>query len=374
MNTNMRVPRYNYAAQFDADIEAICARVRSILLRGDYDQSPENAAFEEAFALFNGTRYARTVGCGTDALVLTLRALRIGAGDEVIVQANTFYATAAAIALAGATPVLADADDETYLIDMQSVRAALSPRTRAVIPVHLYGKPTPMQELSELSARHGFFIIEDAAQAHGAKIHGRNVGTFGIAGCFSFHASKNLSAAGDGGCVITDSLDLAQAIRAHRTHGQLVQHEHLVLGTNSKLDAIQATILHSKLSKLPQWNRLRREKARRYHDLLRDLPLGFQREDSLEEHVYHLFTIRTRERDSLLAHLRDQGIDAVVRYPCPIHLQPAFAAYDWRRGQFPVAEQLAEQLLCLPIRPDISDAEQEYVAAHVRSYFGVHAS
>ena len=365
----MRVERYNYAAQFSADdLDTLTSTFREILSRGEYVPSREGRAFEEHFARLIGVKHARAVGCGTDALILTMRALGIGPGDEVITQANTFYATVAAIAWVGATPVLVDADDETFLIDQQKLRAAFGPRTRAVIVVHLYGKPTPMQELLREADARRIAVIEDAAQAHGAMIDGRAVGSFGVAGCFSFHASKNLAAAGDGGCVVTDSQELADLIEAYRTHGQRIQHEHIVMGVNSKLDAIQSAILCAKLPRLLGWNAQRRAIAATYRDALQDLDMIFQREDPDELHAYHLFVVRTRERDELLRHLQARGVDAVVRYPYPIHEQPPFAHFNWKRGDYPVAEALARELLCLPLRPDMSRAEQQYVVDAVRSF------
>lgn len=365
----MIVDRYKYAEQFD-DIDLLCNRIRTILLRGEYDRSPEGVEFERRFARFVNTAYAKAVGCGTDALILTLRALDIGRGDEVITQANTFYATAAAIAVAGATPVLIDADPRSFLMDASQLESAITPRTRAIIVVHLYGKPTPMERILEIAARHDLLVIEDAAQAHGASIDGRNVGTFGIAGCFSFHPSKNLAAAGDAGCVVTNSDALATLIEAHRTHGQLVQHEHIVLGVNSKIDALQAVVLLTKLDHVHEWNRARGNIAERYRAALRHLDLAFQSTDEHEVHAYHLFQIRSPQRDALLAHLRERGIDAVVRYPYPIHLQPPFARYGWSAGQFPVAEALANELLCLPIRPGMTDFEISYVCEAIHGFFG----
>ncbi len=364
------VKRYNYAAQFDGTIDDLLAKFRNILLRGDYVPSPESRAFEDAFAKFVGVAHARTVGCGTDALIASLRALGIGDGDEVITQANTFYATVAAIVTTGATPVLVDADEETFLLDGDAVAAAITPRTRAIVPVHLYGKPTPMEPLLALAQRHGIAIVEDAAQAHGAQIAGRAVGSFGAAGCFSFHPSKNLAAASNGGCVVTNDEDVARFVDAYRTHGQLVQHEHIVLGLNTKLDAFQSLILSAKLPKLREWNARRREVARRYRASLGDLPVSFQREDPGETHVYHLFQMRTPERDELLHRLNADGVEATVRYPYPIHLQPPFARFGWREGTFPVAEALGRELLALPIRPDMTDAEVDYVVERVRTFHG----
>ena len=365
----MSIRRYDYAAQFGGDLDGVVERIRSILTRGEYDRSEEARAFERAFAAYNEIDCARAVGCGTDALIFSLRALGIGPGDEVITQANTFYATVAAIAVAGATPVLVDVDESSFLMRPEEVEAAITPRTRAAIPVHLYGKPAPMPALMRIAKRHEIAVIEDAAQAHGARTDGRRVGTFGDAGCFSFHPSKNLAAAGDAGCVITRSEELARSIEAHRTHGQLVTHEHVCLGVNSKMDAIQATVLLSKLPKLDAWNRRRRELAREYRKRLDGLDLGFQREDPAEEHVYHLFQVRARERDELLDYLQRKEIDAVVRYPNPIHLQPVFERFGWRRGQFPVSEMLGRELLCLPLRPDMSESEQDEVAGAVREFY-----
>jgi dTDP-4-amino-4,6-dideoxygalactose transaminase len=364
----MRVERYNYAAQFDeGDVEELTARFREILTRGNYVPSAEGTAFEDAFARFIGTTYARGVGCGTDALILAMRSMGIGPGDEVVTQANTFFATVAAIALVGARPVLVDADDETFLVHEEMLLEALTPKTRAIIVVHLYGKPTPMLSIVREARRRGIAVIEDAAQAHGAQIHGRSVGSFGDAGCFSFHASKNLAAAGDGGCVVTSSKEIADLVEAYRTHGQLVQHEHIVMGMNSKLDAIQSSILSMKLPRLLGWNARRRDIAARYRAELAG-HFTFQREDANELHAYHQFVVRTEARDSLVEHLQRRGVDAVVRYPYPIHEQPPFADFGWRHGQFPVAEKLAKELLCLPLRPDMSVSEQEYVVESVRAY------
>ena len=365
----MKVPRYDYAAQFAGTLDGLVDDIRALLTRGDYILNDDVKAFEEMFAAFVGTAWARGVGCGTDALHLALRALGIGEGDEVITQANTFHATVAAIALAGATPVLVDANPESFLIDQDQIEAAITGKTRAIVPVHLYGKPTPMERLLEIARTHGLYVIEDAAQAHGATIDGKQVGSFGTAGCFSFHPSKNLAAAGDGGCVVTGSAQLAGLLEAYRMLGQRAQNEHIVLGMNSKLDAMQALVLRVKLGKLLEWNASRREVAAYYRSALRELPVQFQREDEGELHAYHLFQMRTSRRDDLLAYLREAGIDAVVRYPHPIHRQSPFARYGWREGDFPVAEMLAGELLCLPIRPAMPFAELEYVAQQVRKFY-----
>jgi dTDP-4-amino-4,6-dideoxygalactose transaminase len=340
-----------------------------MLVGGRYELTAEVKQFEAQLAAFLGARFVRGVNTGTDALVVALRALGIGRGDEVITQANTFHATVGAIELVGAEPVLVDVDPETFLIDGRQLAEAIGPRTRALMPVHLYGKPTPMAGIVALAEARGLFVIEDAAQAIGARIEGQSVATFGHFGCFSFHPSKNLSAAGDGGAVVARSADLDEALRRQRELGQVGQNNHVVVGFNTKLDALQARILSWKLPWLEEWNEHRRKAAAWYRERLAGLPLGFQARTEGETHVYHLFQIRTRERDALLAHLRSRDIDAVVRYPTPIHLQPAFARRGWKAGQFPVAEALARELLCLPIRPDIGIDEIDYVTDCVREFF-----
>lgn len=340
-----------------------------MLLSGHYVLCSEVADFETAFATFHGTRFVFGINTGTDALAVAMMALGIRPGDKVLTQANTFHATVAAIRIVGAEPVLVDANEDTFLIDQCQLEAAITPLTRALIPVHLYGKPTPMTNLLTLAGKNGFFIVEDAAQAHGARLGGRMVGTFGDVGCYSFHPSKNLAAAGDAGAIVTNLPNVAAQIDQCRALGQHGQNNHVRLGFNSKLDAIQARVLSAKLPHLDHWNQRRREVAQMYRERLAGLPLRFQASDPNEEHVYHLFQIRTNRRNSLLEYLRKSGVDAVIRYPVPIHLQPAFSDCGWRKGQFPVAERLAEELVCLPIRPDLSEAEIDYVAGCVRSFF-----
>jgi dTDP-4-amino-4,6-dideoxygalactose transaminase len=364
----MKVSRYDYPSQFER-LDEFIAELSAMVLEGKYVLSSEVAAFEKAFAEYLGCSFSVGVNTGTDALLCSLKVLGVGTGDEVITQANTFNATVAAIRLAGAKPVLVDAEDSTFLIAAKQVPAALSTKTRALLPVHLYGKPTPMRALMEYCDKHGVPLVEDAAQAHGARIDGRRMGTFGILGCFSFHPSKNLAAAGDGGAIATNRADLAAELKKLRALGQAGQNDHVQVGFNTKLDSIQAKVLLWKLSALDEWNASRRRVARWYLDRLSGLPLTFQQWSKGEEHVFHLFVVRTEKRDQLLEHLQSKGVDAVVRYPVPIHLQPAFADCGWQRGQFPVAEALARELLCLPIRPNLTVSEVDYVCDCVRSFF-----
>lgn len=365
----MNVARYDYRAQFGETSESLFADIREMLLSGQYILTDHVSEFERSFADYLGVPHVKAVNSGTDALLIALRALDIGLGDEVITQANTFYATVAAIRHTGATPVLVDADEESFLIDESQVSSAITPRTRAIVPVHLYGKPTPMRGLLDLARRKGLFIIEDAAQAHGARLDGRRAGSFGDIGCFSFHPSKNLAAAGDGGAIAIGCGRRAERVRRLRELGQCGQNNHVALGFNSKLDAIQARVLLWKLPQLDTWNERRRRIAAIYRERLSKLPIGFQSVTPGEEHVYHLFQIRTKLRDALLDHMQRAGIDAVVRYPFPIHLQEAFNDCKWMAGQFPAAERLAKELLCLPIRPDMSLEEIDYVCHKLAAFF-----
>lgn len=362
------VPRYDYQEQF-GNTSSLLEDILALLVSGEYVLGPLVTQFENAFANYCGCAKAKGVNSGTDAILIALKALGIGPGDAVIFPANTFNATAAAIELAGATPVPVDAEQATFLLDQRALPDAINANTRVIIPVHLFGKPVQMEGLLELASRKGIMILEDAAQAHGASVGGKRVGSFGIAGCFSFHPSKNLAAAGDGGAIVTDDLGLSQRIDLYRALGQVTQNEHVVVGLNSKLDSLQALILSAKLSQLDGWNNSRKEIAGWYISQLAGLPISFQAQSPNEVHVYHLFQLRTVERDRLLQFLKKRGIDAVIRYPVPIHLQPAFRRRGWRPGQFPVAESLAKELLCLPLRPHMPEGEVAFVIDAVRDFY-----
>jgi dTDP-4-amino-4,6-dideoxygalactose transaminase len=364
----MKVPRYDYRSQFE-QFDDFMAELSTMIVDGHYVLSGEVAEFERAFAEYLGCSFVVGVNTGTDALLCALKSLALQPECEVITQANTFNATVSAICLAGLRPVLVDADEDSFLMNTDQAFAVAGPRTQVLLPVHLYGKPTPMRELLGECEKRGVELVEDAAQAHGARIDGRRVGTFGVLGCFSFHPSKNLAAAGDGGAVTTNRADLQGRLTALRALGQVGQNNHFHIGYNTKLASIQAKVLSRKLPALDRWNVQRRSIARSYRERLSDLPLKFQTLDEGEEHVFHLFAIRTEQRDQLLGYLQSKGVDAVVRYPVPIHLQPAFSHCGWREGQFPVAEALARELLCLPIRPNLTITEVEYVSDCVRSFF-----
>jgi dTDP-4-amino-4,6-dideoxygalactose transaminase len=348
------------AAEIAAGWERTLARTAFIL--GD-----EVGEFEQAFAAFCGVDHCVGVASGTDALELALRALDIGPGDEVILPANTFVATALAVSRAGAIPVVVDVDPASLLIEPEAVGAALSPRTRAVMPVHLFGQVAPMEELQPLAVAAGVEVVEDAAQAHGATRHGVGAGAFGVAAGTSFYPGKNLGAYGDAGAVLTSSADVAARLRALRNYGSDRKYHHPEAGFNSRLDTLQAVVLSAKLARLAEGNAARRAAAARYDDLLDDLE-EVTRPVTLpgNEHVFHLYVVWVPRRDEVLAHLGRAGIGAGVHYPVPIHLQGALAPLGYRPGAFPVTEAAAAEILSLPLFPQITAAQQERVVDELR--------
>lgn len=361
----MKVTRYNYAQQFPA-AEDLVGKIRNALVEGRYVLGEHVRAFEERLAAFVGTRHAVGVNSGTDALVLALTATGIGPGDEVITVGNTFHASVLAIVRVGATPVLVDCTWPDLLMDADQVEQAVGPRTRAILAVHLFGRALDMDRLTAIARRHDLAIIEDCAQAIGARWNGVPVGGFGEAGCFSFHPSKNLAAAGDAGAVVTDREQVRDRLRVLRNLGQSGQNHHIARGCNSKLDEIQALVLDHKLDHLDEWNRQRRRAAERYAAALTDLPVFMPPPVRDDRHVYHLLQVGVPHRDGTLAALREAGVDAVVRYPVPPHRQEAFAGLDLARAPLPNTDRQARQTLCLPIRPDLTESEIAYVADALR--------
>jgi dTDP-4-amino-4,6-dideoxygalactose transaminase len=314
------------------------------------------------------------VDSGLSALELSLRAFGIGPGDEVIVPANTFIATAAAVTFAGAEPVLVDVDPETYNIDVARIEAAITPRTRAIIPVHLYGLPADMDPIMDLAERHGLVVIEDACQAHGARYKGRPVGSLGHAAAFSFYPTKNLGGAGDGGMVTTDDAEIAEIVRAMRNVGQRRKYYHELPPLNRRLDTLQAAILRVKLRRLDSWITARRNCAALYDELLAPGPeypatgngLIAPRVDPDSMHVYHLYVVRVPDRDALKAFLDERGVGTGIHYPVPIYRQPFYAQNGFRAADFPVTEQLVGEILSLPMFPEMTAEQAVYVATQVR--------
>jgi dTDP-4-amino-4,6-dideoxygalactose transaminase len=319
----------------------------------------EVSAFEREYATYIGTLHCVGVANGTDAVELGLRAVGVRPGDEVIMPVNTFIATAEAATRIGAVPVFVDVDDEFLLIDPAAVEAAITPRTRALVPVHLYGQTAPMEELTEIAVRHDLVIVEDAAQSQGASSAMGRAGSLGRVAATSFYPGKNLGAAGDAGAVLTDDPEIAEFVRNVAAHGSSVKYVHDRAGVNSRLDAVQAAVLRAKLRRLDGWNAARRAAAARYTQLLNDLPgVRVPRVRPGNEDVWHLYVVRVAERDRVLAELGAAGIGAAIHYPTPLHLTNAYAGLGYRAGQFPVAEAAAERILSLPMFPHL-DVEQQ---------------
>jgi dTDP-3-amino-3,4,6-trideoxy-alpha-D-glucose transaminase len=325
--------------------------------------------FEADFADWCGTRHAIGVSSGTAALELALRGLGIGPGDEVIVPTNSFIATAEAVSAVGAKPVLVDIDEETSLLSAATVEPALTAATRAVIPVHLYGRPVDMDPLLALCRERGIRVVEDACQAHGARYKGRPVGSLADAGCFSFYPTKNLGAWGDGGALVTDSDDLAGQVKLLRSHGEGARHNHQMPARTDRLDALQAAILRIKLGRLDDANQCRRDAGVALREALDGSPVVVPAPVSADgDHVFHLFVVRSDNRDALRAHLDAEGVSSAIHYPTPIHLQPAYADLGQGPGSLPVAERLAGEICSLPVFPTIGDGQIARVAAAVAAF------
>jgi len=364
----MSIPLVDLKAQ-DAEVRAeVEAGWKSVLDRTAFVLGPEVAEFEAAFADFSGAAHCIGVANGTDALELALRAAGVGPGDEVLVPANTFIASALAVARAGAVPVLTDVDADTQLIDPADAARRVTARTKAVLPVHLFGQMAPMTDIERLAAEHGLVVVEDAAQSQGAAQRGRGSGTIGLAAGTSFYPGKNLGAYGDAGAVLTNDDDVAAKVRALRNYGSEVKYHHPETGFNSRLDTVQAVVLSAKLKRLAAWNEARRAAARRYDELLADLAgevrLPVARDEN--EHVWHLYVVRVDERDRVLKALNDAGVGAGIHYPVPVHLQGAFASLGHKDGDFPETEAASREILSLPMYPHITASQQEQVVDALR--------
>jgi dTDP-4-amino-4,6-dideoxygalactose transaminase len=362
----MLVPFVDLKAQFRALREEVLPRVTSVMENGSFILGPDVARFEERFAAYVGTRYCIGVESGTAALQLALEALDVGPGDEVIMPANTYIASAIAVSAAGAGPVLVDIDP-TYLIDAELLERALTPRTKAIMPVHLYGQAVPMDAIAEFARRHGLIVIEDACQAHGARWNGRRVGSFGQAGCFSFYPGKNLGAYGDGGAIVTDDAELVERLRLLRDFGQRKKYEHLVKAGNCRLDSIQAAVLDVKLSHLDAWNEARRRHADFYDARFAKLGVKTPLRTSDEGHVYHLYVVEVEHRDRAIATLQERGVASGIHYPVPVHLQPAYADLGLGPGAFPRTEACAQRILSLPMFPELTEEQMELVVGALAS-------
>jgi dTDP-4-amino-4,6-dideoxygalactose transaminase len=364
------VPMVDLRAQLERIRPEVDAAVARVLESTAFIHGEDCRRLEEEFAAYCGVKHAAAVANGTDALVLALRAYGVAPGDEVVTVANTFIATGEAILLNGARPVFVDVDPDTFTMDPAALEAALTPRTRLVLPVHLYGHPAPMADINRIAARRGIPVLEDAAQAHGAEEGGRRAGSLGHAACFSFYPAKNLGAYGDAGMVVSSDADLIARVRQMANHGAgLHRYDNLVVGTNSRLDSLQAAILRIKLRHLPRWDEERRARVAAYTEALSDLPdIRLPREREGARSAWHLYTIRAPERDALQAHLAARGIASAVHYPRPIHLQPAMAEAGGKAGDLPVSERLSREVLSLPLYPELPLADVRRIAAEVASF------
>lgn len=364
----MKVPLVDLKAQYKPLKEEILEGIAHSL-EGMWLFLGENVqAFETEFSEFCGSKYGIGVSEGTTALHVILRAMEIGPGDEVITVSHTFVATAEAIVLAGATPVFVDIDPETCLMDVSQIEDKITPRTKAILPVHLYGQIVDMDPLLEIAERHGLRVIEDACQAHGAYYKDRRAGTLGDAGAFSFYFSKNLGAYGEGGFITTKDDEIARRIRMIRDHGSERKYYHDLMGLNARLDELQAVVLRAKLPHLEEWTRMRREHAAQYNELLENAPIKTPVERPERSHVYHLYVIRTPHRDEMLGYLKENGVGAGIHYPVPIHLQKSMAYLGYTEGSLPVTEQVTSEIISLPMYAEMTSEQIQYVADKVRQF------
>ena len=370
----LRVPLVDLRAQYLALKPEIMTAFEEVLDGMHLMLGPRQRAFEHDFAAFCGCQFGIGVSNGTDALTLALRACEYGPGDEIITVSNTFIATVEAIATVGATPVFVDIDPETYLMDWHQLEAVLTPRTRAILPVHLYGHAAEMQPIMDFAREHGLRVIEDASQAHGATYHDQRVGSFGDIACFSLYFSKNLGAFGEAGICTTNDPELAEKMRTIRDHGSRVKYVHEVMGVNCRMDEMQAAVLLVKLPHLEQWNAARRAHAQAYNEQLRDVVSALPVERPWGGHVYCYYVVQVPERDQFRQALEAEGIGTTIHYPTPIHLQPACAKYGFKQGMLPITETLAHRIISLPMYPELSNEQIQLVVDAVKKYTVSHAS
>jgi dTDP-4-amino-4,6-dideoxygalactose transaminase len=368
MQAKQQVPFVDLGAQYRTIASEINEATARVIQEADFILGREVRLFEEEFAAFCEVQYAVGVDSGTSALELALRAYDIGPGDEVITAANTFIASALAISHAGATPVLVDVDPLTHTIDVTGIERAITSRTKAILPVHLYGHPAHMDPIRQLAEQRGLIVIEDACQAHGTRYKGRRAGSLGHAAAFSFYPGKNLGAYGDGGMVVTNDRDMAKRLEMLRNYGQQEKYHHQFRGFNRRLDTLHAAVLRVKLKCLEKWNAARRWNANLYHKFLEGSGVVTPVEAGGAESAWHLYVIRTEQRDVLREHLVNRGISASIHYPIPIHLQPAYRDLGYQRGDFPVTEAHAQQILSLPMYAELTPELVEYVAKSIVTF------
>ncbi|MEN6321046.1 MAG: DegT/DnrJ/EryC1/StrS family aminotransferase [Syntrophaceae bacterium] len=358
----MNVPFLDLKAQYKTIKDEIHSAISEVMENTAFAGGPFVAKFENEFTSFCNCKHAIGVGNGTDALWLSLIALGVGSGDEVITVPNTFIATAEAITYCGAQPVFVDVDEKTYNMNPSLLEAAITPRTKAIIPVHIFGQPADMDPIMAIAKARGLFVVEDACQAHGAEYKGRKAGSMGNTGCFSFYPGKNLGAYGEAGAVVTNDDSLADKMRVFRDHGQAKKYYHSMIGWNARMDGIQGAVLGVKLKYLLDWNEARRKRAQEYNTMLSPLSDVIKPYAAdYAKHVYHIYAIRVKERDRVMKFLSDKGISCGIHYPVPIHLQDAYSFLGLGQGSFPVAEKCASEFLSLPMYAELTSDQIAYV-------------
>lgn len=368
MSGARKIPFVDLRIQHSFLSKEIESAVSGVLFESGFTLGASVRRFEEEFAEFCGAKYAVGVGSGTDALHFALRALGVGPGNEVITVPNTYIATVEAIIMCGARPVLIDVDEDTYLMDVSKLEEAITKKTKAIIPVHLYGQPADMQEINRIAAKHGIKVIEDACQAHGASIDGLRTGSLGDIACFSFYPSKNLGAIGDGGIMVTNDETVSARVARLRSHGEADKYHHIEPGFCSRLHGVQATILRVKLKYLDRWNKARRYNAEIYNSLFKDTSIIEPYCKGSNYHVYHLYVTRVKNRDGLRRYLADHNIETGIHYPIPVHLQPALKTYGFKKGDFPVAEKAADEILSLPMFPELEESDIRRIVKKITGF------
>jgi len=368
----MKVPFLDLRAQYASIHNEITAALRQVFESAAFAGGPFVERFEKEFASFCGCKFAVGVGSGTAALWMALLALGVHRGDEVITVPNTFIATCEAISFCGATPVFVDIEKTTYNMDPDLLEDAITPRTKVIIPVHLYGHMADMDRIIEIARAHGVIVVEDACQAHGAEYKGRRAGTIGDVGCFSFYPGKNLGAYGEAGAIVTNNSELAEKLRMFRDHGQAKKYYHSVVGWNGRMDGMQAAVLSVKLNYLAAWNEARRTNAQVYNELLANTEgLIIPAEADYARHIYHIYAIRAQNRGALMSALAQKDIACGIHYPLPIHLQEAYRFLGHQDGSFPITERCAQELVSLPMFAELTREQIEKVCQEIRSFLGV---
>ncbi|MHC4628996.1 MAG: DegT/DnrJ/EryC1/StrS family aminotransferase [Planctomycetota bacterium] len=364
----MKVQFLDLQAQYRSIQQEIHEALQAVMDRTAFAGGPFVEHFESEFASFCQCSFAVGCGSGTSALYLALHGLGIGEGDEVITAANTFIATAEAISACGAAPVFVDIDEQTYNMDPALFEAAITPKTKAIIPVHLYGQMAQMDSIMDIARAHDLYVIEDACQAHGAEYNRKRAGSIGDAGCFSFYPGKNLGAYGEGGAVVTNNSELAETMRTYRDHGQKKKYYHSMIGWNDRMDGLQGAVLSVKLKHLPEWNEARRENAQLYNKLLSNMDCVVTPvEADAAKHVYHIYAIRVQERDAVMKALAEKDIHCGIHYPVPIHLQNAYRFLGYEKNSLPVAERCVGELLSLPMFAELSQDQIEHVCEQIKA-------